>query len=652
MKTAILLAGMVQTVQTASPPADTTETATVIETTLDVLEDGLEDSASLHEAIEYAAHRKIRLGTASAEALRSIPGISEMNVQRILAWRLSGRSIEEPESLLRAGLDGHAVRMLLPFVTFDRPAPRTRPRIRTDIVQRWSRRLDLGKGYRKDEPSGYLGSPDALQWRIGVRIGEHLLTGVTLDKDPGEPIRWRPGGRRFGADFAALHLSLDNRGPFERIAAGGYTVQAGEGLAAGQGSGGLSSLRTASVDRILRPHTSSREHAYFRGLAMQSKPLYGISVTGFVSYVPLDARVDTTGVWSLNSTGYHRTQTEYERRGQARERTAGGIALFRQGSAYAGALSLHTKHMLGVSRNMHSLSVFGGWAKPRWESSFEFVPKERHRSLTVSFAPIENASVHVRMRKTTANGLRPHARIGVNSRGESYRYAEWLAESHIRPFQAWTATVRVRERKRPASLLPNARDRFVAGVIEYKRRNWFTLHVRALTHTSEAATRCLIGRLLLPCATRERRQSLRIQVEYRHSAALRSRTRIEAVRAESKKAGKKAAGVLVYQDFRWKPRPFLQLDMRYALFDAADASARLYMFENDVLYGFGAPSFHGRGRRWYVLSRTNISRRLMVQCKFGATHYEDVRFTGSGRDESPGGRVREMKVLARWRFGS
>ena len=647
MKTAILLAFMMQA---ANPPADTTETATVIETTLDVLEDGLEDSASLQEAIEYAAHRKIRLETASAEALRSIPGISEMNVQRILAWRSSGEKIEEPESLLRAGLDEHAVSMLLPFVTFDRPAPRKRPRIRTDLVQRWNRRLDIGKGYRKDAGSGYLGSPDALQWRIGIRIGEHIATGITLDKDPGEPIRWHPGGRRFGADFAALHLSVDNRGPFERIVAGSYTVQAGEGLTAGQGVAGISSLRTASVDRILRPHTSAREHAYFRGLAMQSKPLYGVSVTGFVSYLPLDARVDTTlGIWSLASTGYHRTQTEYERRGQARERSVGGIAVFRRGSVYAGALSLHTLHTLGVSRNMHALSVFGGWTRPHWEGSFELVPEQGHRSMTVSFTPIENASVHIRTRQTTANGLRPHTRIGVNSRGESYRYAEWLAESRIRPFETWTATVRVRERKRPVSLLPNVRDRFVAGVVEYRQGRWLTLHVRARTQTSEAATRCLAGRLLLPCSTRERRQSLRIQIEYRHSASLRSRTRIETVRAETEK---KAAGVLVYQDFRWQPRRFIQLDVRYALFDAADASARLYMFENDVLYGGGAPSFNGRGHRWYVLARFEASRRLMMQLKFGATRYEDVRATGSGRDEIPGDRVREMKVLVRWRFGS
>ena len=173
MKTAILLACMMQA---ASPPPDTTETAPVIEAALDMLEDGLEDSALLHEAIEYAGHRKIRLETASAETLRSIPGISEMNVQRILVWRSSGRKIEEPESLLRAGLDEHAVSMLLPFVTFDRPVLRTRPRIRTDLIQRWNRRLDIGKGYRKDELSGYLGSPDALQWRIGIRIGEHIGT--------------------------------------------------------------------------------------------------------------------------------------------------------------------------------------------------------------------------------------------------------------------------------------------------------------------------------------------------------------------------------------------------------------------------------------------------------------------------------------------
>ena len=97
MKTAIFLAFMMQA---ANPPADTTETTPVIEATLDMLEDGLEESASLQEALEDAIHRKIRLETASAEALRSIPGISEMNVQRILAWRSSGRSIENPESLL------------------------------------------------------------------------------------------------------------------------------------------------------------------------------------------------------------------------------------------------------------------------------------------------------------------------------------------------------------------------------------------------------------------------------------------------------------------------------------------------------------------------------------------------------------------------
>ena len=635
--------------QTAGPPADTTETAAVIETALDLLENDIDDSASLQETLEQAARRKIRLETASAEALRSIPGISERTVQQILAHRDAGGDFEGPESLLRAGLDERAAGMLLPFAAFGRPEPRTRPRIRVDLVQRWQRRLDLGKGYREEPPSGYLGSPDAMQWRLGARIGERIAAGVTLDKDSGEPMRWRPGMRQFGGDFTSFYLSVDQRGPFERIVAGQYSVQAGEGLVAGQGSGGLSSLRPASPDRILRPHASSREYSYFSGVAIQSKPAYGVSLTGFVSQLALDASVDDSlRAWRPIYTGYHRTQTEYEQRGRARERAAGGVAVVRRGSAYAGAVSLYTQQTLGVPRNIHGISVFGGWSRSRWEGSFEWVPKQGHRSVTVSLAPIKNASVHVRARRTAAQGLRPHTHIGVNSRKESYDYAEWLAETRFRPFPAWTATVQVRERKRPLEALPHARSRLVAGVVEYRPRRWLALHARARTQTSDAANRCQDARLLLPCPAAEQRRSLRLQVEYRHSPSLRSRTRLEIVRAE---AEEKAEGVLLYQDFRWKPWRFMQLDMRYALFDATDASARTYMFENDVLYGFGIPSFSGRGRRWYVLSRMQLSRRAMLQWKVGFTRYEDVRSTGSGRDETPGNRVREVKALIQWRFG-
>ncbi len=649
---ALLLAFMMQT---ASPPADTTETAAVIETALDMLENDLEDAGSLQETLEQAAYEKVRLQTASAEALRSIPGISERTVQRMLAWRDGGGDLGGPESLLRAGLDERAVAALLPFVAFGRPEPRTRPRVRMHIVQRWQRRLDLGKGYREAPPSGYLGSPDAVQWRVGMRLGDHIAAGVTLDKDAGEPIQWRPGARQLGADFVSFYLSVDQRGPFERIVAGNYTVQAGEGLVAGQGAAGLSSLRVASSDRILKPHASSREYAYFSGAAIQSRPLRGVSLTGFLSQVSLDARADTSlNAWQPIYTGYHRTQTEYERRKQARERAAGGVAVLRRGSVYGGALSIHTLQKLDASRNTHALSVFGGWARSRWEGSFEWVPKQGHRSVTVSLNPIENASVHIRTRRTRETGmhaLRPHTRIGVNSRGENYDYAEWLAETRFRPFPSWTVTLQVRDRTRPLDPLPHARSRLVAGVVEYRRRNWLILHIRVRTQTFDVANQCRDRRLLLPCPAEEERQSLRIQVEYRHSAALRARTRLEIVRAEADEADEKAEGVLLYQDFRWKPWRFMQLDLRYAVFDATDASARVYMFENDVLYGFGVPSFNGRGQRWYVLSRMQLSRRLTLQWKLGATRYEDVRSTGSGRDETPGNRVRETKVLLQWRFG-
>ena len=643
---------IVRDIQVQSPSVDTTDVTSTLETVLDTWADTPEEIASLQETLEYAKRWSICLNTASAEALRSIPGLSEPDVQRILAFRMERGKIDDPQDLLEAGLSEATLASMLPFVSFEKPHGRARPRVQADLVQRWSRRLDLGKGYRQDPASGYLGSPDALQWRVGIRIGEHAAGGIVLDKDAGEPLSWAPGARRFGPDFASLHARMDDVGPLERVVAGHYVVRAGEGLAAGHGMTSLSALRVASTDRLLRPHASSREHAHFRGLAIQSKPILGLSVSGFASSTVLDARVDTSlGTWNLAAPGYHRTRTENAKRGAAREHVLGGVATLRRKGAHLGLISLSTWHTVRSLGTRYSpvLSLFAGWARPHWAFRIEQVLGGAHTSITASFDPVERARIILGIRHAAGGSPSPHTGIRTNARSESLRYTEWTAQCLFEPFEAWTADVRLRERRKPEDGLPFVTDRQVAASIKYSPRKWLTLHLRGTEQSSESPSGCRTDRMLLRCADPRTRRSLRVQMDYRHSASLRSRTRVEAVRARTKELVE-GHGVLVYQDLRWRLLRFIQLDLRYAFFETTDSSARLYVYENDVLYGFSAPSFSGRGRRWYVLARFDVSRRLMMQARFGVTVYEDQRSIGSGRDEVPGNRMRELKLLARWKL--
>lgn len=643
MMLAVLLTGLVQ----IGPPDTSTA---VFETMLETLHEVEQDAESVLESLEDAARWKVPLNTASIEALRGLPGMSEADVQLLVSYRSASGRFDGPDDLLAAGLSEDVAASLLPFISYD--APSARPPLEVDVVQRWSRRLDVGRGFGTEGPSGYLGSPHALQSRVRARLGRRVFAGLTLDKDAGEPaVSSLP---RLGADFVSAHLGVDDVGPLERVVVGSYSVHAGGGLVLGHGTSNMSALRVDAGDRLLRPHTSTREHGYLRGMAVQLRPVRGAGVAIFAASQALDGRRDSlAGGWRLAAPGLHRTATELDGRRLIGARTLGGIATLRLQSVHAGALLVYSRFELdGVQRTVSSSSLFGGWIRSRSALTVELVPSFGHAAATASFSPSGGARLAVRGRRTRARGFRPHAGTGVDSRGESVLLREWEASIAFRPLESWSVDGRVRERKRGHDVLGLSTTRQGQLVVEYRPSRWYALQVRATARSSDAAVSCTADLRLLRCHGRDVRRSVRVQLDYEHSAALRSRSRVELARSDPASAeASPGDGFLIYEDLRWRPKRWMQLDIRYGLFETTDASTRIVALENDLLYAFAAPSFSGRGRRWYVLVRADPSARLSFQLKLGATIYEDAISVGSGLDEVLGDRIREMKLQMRWKIG-
>jgi hypothetical protein len=89
---------------------------------------------------------------------------------------------------------------------------------------------------------------------------------------------------------------------------------------------------------------------------------------------------------------------------------------------------------------------------------------------------------------------------------------------------------------------------------------------------------------------------------------------------------------------------------RYAYFNTDSYNSRIYTFENDLLYSFSIPEFHGRGHRLYLNLKWTPSSRVTAYLKGGLTIHNGVSSWGSGNDVTPGNKRTELRGLLYFRF--
>ena len=110
-------------------------------------------------------------------------------------------------------------------------------------------------------------------------------------------------------------------------------------------------------------------------------------------------------------------------------------------------------------------------------------------------------------------------------------------------------------------------------------------------------------------------------------------------------------GILLYQDLLYrKTGSPLTLTSRFLWFDIQDFDARIYTYENDVLYDFFVPFFNGNGIRYYVNLRYKISRPITLELRWAQTRFFDRTSISSGLTEIDGSVNTNVKAQLRIRF--
>ena len=670
-----------------------------IEELMGELDESVADYAYRREWIEELLEHPLDLNRVSVEELIDVPFLSAADAMSIITHRVERGPFSSADSLGSIkGLDPLVATRLRPFVyvrpenggrphasvdsveidstslrlDMDLKAPgstaqRRRRSLHADVMQRWTRKLELADGFRRDS-SGYLGNPNVLQTRLRFQIG-HFSTGVTFDKDSGEPMKWEPGAARFGYDFAAGNLAITDAGWIQRLVIGDYSVRFAFGNMLRSPGSVRSSIPSPAIrGSTVRPFASSAETGHFRGMAIELEPYPFLSISGFVSRRKYDARIDSSStihepIMLRRSTGLHRTATENAGRNALTETAAGGSArvavgpLLIAGMAYVFEDQLDP-HRIPGAPDMRRLTRAASFATSvtfrSVHVSMELTPRGGVAA-AADFRAVPFAVARLRYRRSSAQAYLPHSSYSSGSSGTIDPTRQAALQVRIHPSRHTSVDFSLQHVRRGAGSgqRPFASTR-TAGSVELRHefRPWFDAALRVTHRSTEESASCSRTRTpdrAVRCLVAMRHRSARIQIDYRHSRSIESRSRIEVVVADSDRP-RPSRGALLYHDLKFRPTPRITLFARLARFTVDDHAARIYTYENDVLYAFSSPSFSGRGRRSFVLLRLDLVRNMSLELKWSATIWEDINSVGSGRDEIQGNKSREIRVQVRWRL--
>jgi hypothetical protein len=152
--------------------------------------------------------------------------------------------------------------------------------------------------------------------------------------------------------------------------------------------------------------------------------------------------------------------------------------------------------------------------------------------------------------------------------------------------------------------------------------------------------------LNMPYPVKRNKFRWRYQIAYQLSKDLTLKNRLQSVLV--RKENKKERGYMIYQDVNYAFSEFpLSLAFRYAMFDTDSYDARIYAYENNVMYTFSVPGYYYKGNRVYLLAVYKWNRSLRVGMRYARSYYPDRSSIGSGLNAIHGNVKSEITLQMR-----
>jgi predicted porin len=87
-----------------------------------------------------------------------------------------------------------------------------------------------------------------------------------------------------------------------------------------------------------------------------------------------------------------------------------------------------------------------------------------------------------------------------------------------------------------------------------------------------------------------------------------------------------------------------------AVFNVSDYDARIYAFQNDVLYSYSIEAYQNKGFQIYINTRYTLRKGLDFWLRYESKRYTNLSSVGSGLSTIDGNHQSEVKIQLRYQF--
>ncbi|UII29431.1 helix-hairpin-helix domain-containing protein [Fulvivirga maritima] len=642
----------------------------------------------LYESLLLYYTHPLNINKADKDDLRALYILSDQQIDNIINYRLKyGNLLSIYELQAIPELTLADIRKLVPFITvndygLNKDQNPLIKRILNEpnnyFLLRYERTIETKKGYTpptETSTSRYSGAPYKLYNRFRVSHTKDFSLGYTVEKDAGEPLAFNR--QTNGFDFYSFHFQLQNQGKLSNLIIGDYQLQFGQGLLLsagfniGKGAETITTVRRSNLGA--RPYTSVVETGFFRGASATYSFSPQLQLTTFYSRLQQDAviRSDSSSSYyefisSVQSSGFHRTESEIAAKDQITEQTIGAHLLYKDhdNNLQVGVTYLNNNYSTPIIKSPYLYNQFeftgtqnhnlGLSLQYNWHNMAFF--SEAARSKSGGLAAIGGMILNLSRTLECAIVLRNYQRNFHSFYGSAFAEAAgkninekgwyWgLKYSPIRKLQlsAYFDKFTFPWLKFGISSPSTGYEYLVRANYKPNRKSILYFQYR---RESKANDNSLPEQpMVITSNGIKDNYTFNIDIEANDIISLKTRLQLSHYNF----SGQRTQGMALIQDLNINLKK-VRISTRLALFETDDYQNRQYAYERDVLYSFSIPAYYGQGTRQYVVIRYKISRHLDLWLKYAQTLYRNQESISSGLEEIAGNTKTDLKIQMRLRF--
>ncbi len=654
-------------------------------------EDG--DLSNLTEIYTYLKSHPINLNRAKKEELLEMQLLTDIQINNLIKHREKNgylMTIYELQSI--DGFDLTTIKKIVPFVyvsnNFNSTFFSTKEMFKDgkhEFVMRMQRVLEKQSGYftpdsltKATKPNSYyLGDPNRVFARYRFQYNNAVSFALSGEKDAGE--QFFKGTQKQGFDFYSGHVAIKNIRFVKTLVLGDYQATFGQGLTLWQGFAFGKSASPMNIKRYgigIKPYYSFDENRFFRGAAGTFK-LKNFEFTGLVSYKKVDANatiidtvtngeIDVVGVSSLELGGLHNTNNLLEDKGTITQTILGANAAYNKRNLHIGATVQNMNLSAELIRAPSLYNKFDYQGKHNFVGGIDYSYVYKNANLFGEYSMSENGGkafcqglivaldpkltfmAHYRNFEKNFQNLYGNA-IAENTLPQNEKSIYIGMEAKL--FKSVTFSLFLDQYKfdwlkSSASAPSNGRDLFAQLNYTPTKKIDMSFRFRHRTKFQNSVVNNAYD-YLVPYVQYNYRYNLSAQL----SPDFKIKSRVEYTHV-NKADEPDEVGVAFAQDVIYKKvgKP-ISITARYALFDTQGYDSRVYIYENDVLYGYSVPALYYKGQRAYIMVNWDITRNFEIWVRVAQNIYDNQTVLQAGSlNQINGNKKTELKLQARLKF--